>query len=168
MSNHIFLCYNFHKDFSQNAITMLCKFCPILNVHKLDKTHDGGEDGGYFPFQRGNRLQFVGYVQCRHMHIDKWVKLWALDGKDIWGWFCGPHYSHETRHIAGESRVYGVVMPTIFSKSLPGLVKLRPVILTDGMSSKDALINFVQELRKLASFCADWGQQILDAVNFRL
>jgi len=58
-------------------------------------------------------------------------------------------------------------MPTLFSNSQPGLVKLRPVILTDGVRSRDTLLNFVQELSKLARLCAEWEQQILDAVNFR-
>jgi len=57
-------------------------------------------------------------------------------------------------------------MPTVFSNSQPRLVKLRPVLLTDGVSSRDALLNFVQELSKLANLCAEWEQQILDAVNF--
>ena len=60
-----------------------------------------------------------------------------------------------------------MVMPRVFSNSQPELVKLRPVILTDGVSSRDVLLNFVQELSKLASLCAEWEQRILDAMNFR-
>jgi len=58
-------------------------------------------------------------------------------------------------------------MSTVFSNSQPGLVKLRLVILTDGVRSRDTLLNFVQELSKLPSLCAEWEQQILNAVNFR-
>jgi hypothetical protein len=58
-------------------------------------------------------------------------------------------------------------MPTVFSNSQPGLVKLRPVILSDGVRSREAVLNFVQESIKLASLCAEWEQQILDVVNFR-
>jgi hypothetical protein len=58
-------------------------------------------------------------------------------------------------------------MPTVFSNSQPVLVKLRTVILTEGVKSRDALLNFAQELSKLASLCAEWEQQTLDAVNFR-
>jgi hypothetical protein len=64
----------------------------------------------------------------------------------------------KTQQIAGDVRVYGVVMSTIFSNSLPGLVKLRPVILTDEVRSRDVLLNFVQELSKLANLCANWEQ----------
>jgi len=60
-----------------------------------------------------------------------------------------------------------VVIPTVFSNSQPGLVKLRSVIITDGVRSRDALLNFVQEISKLASLCAEWERQILDAVTFR-
>jgi hypothetical protein len=59
------------------------------------------------------------------------------------------------------------MMSTVFSNSQPGLLKLRPVILTDGVRSRDAMLNFVQELSKLASLCAEWEQQIFVAVNFR-
>lgn len=168
VSYHIFWFYNFHKDVLHNVIIILCKTWILSHLQCSQTRHDTQRWWKWkLPFLRGSRLQFDGYVQYRQMHIDMKLKPWVLDGKDKRGWICGPHYSHETHQIAGESRVYIVMMSTVFSNSQPGLLKLRPVILTDGVRSRDAMLNFVQELSKLASLCAEWEQQIFVAVNFR-